>query len=180
MKKSISKSLIKQSLLAITFIFVGFSGFGQKNSGRLNTEDAYLYPGNDLFISPYKDKDGNEIKSDYLLNFNNDGNLYIRKGGSYGEIIWSSNTKDKKPIKLKVQTNGDMVLYNAQEEKPETSVWSTGTVGRGGNGTFLLMQEDGNLVLYNGTWHGLTKGDAIWATGTCGGKLNGCGSEGTR
>ncbi len=163
--------------LVIGLMMTAFSGFSQTWAGKLNTTDKYLYPGNDLFVS--SNGKGEKVESDYVLNFNADGNLYIKKGGSYGKIIWSSNTKDKNPIKLKVQDNGDMVLYNSKEEKVETSVWSTGTAGRGGSGTFLKMQIDGNLVLYNGSWTG-NDGDALWATGTCGGVLNGCGSEGTR
>jgi hypothetical protein len=58
-------------------------------------------------------------------------------------------------------------------------VWQTGTTGRGGDGTHLQLQNDGNLVLYNGTWYG-GDGDALWATGTCGGKINGCGETGPR
>jgi len=124
-------------ILVIGLMMTAISGFSQTWAGKLNTTDKYLYPGNDLFIS--KDVNGNAVQVEYVLNFNRDGNLYIKKGSSYGQIIWSSNTKSKNPIKLKVQDNGDMVLYNSNEEKVETSVWSTGTVGRGGSGTFLKM-----------------------------------------
>jgi len=77
--------------------------------------------------------------------------------------------------KLKVQSDGNLVAYDYNDK----AVWSTGTNGRGGTGTILKIQNDGNLVLYNGSWYG-GDGDALWATGTCGGKENGCGTVGTR
>jgi hypothetical protein len=47
-----------------------------------------------------------------------------------------------------------------------------------GTGTFLRLNDNGELALYGGAWYG--DGDKVWSTGTCGGVLGGCGPVGSR
>jgi hypothetical protein len=61
---------------------------------------------------------------------------------------------------LWMQTDGNVVLYNGQNDNPAQARWATHT----GPGQFtpseLTMQGDGNLVLYD------TSNQARWASGT--------------
>jgi hypothetical protein len=61
------------------------------------------------------------------------------------------------------QTNGNMVLYNADQT---STYWSSSTGGN--SGASLTLQDDGNLVLYS------TSGTRLWSTntaGSCSGKV---------
>ena len=90
------------------------------------------------------------------------------------QFVWRQDFREA--IKeLKVQTDGNVVVYS----RDGNILWESYTTGRGGNATFLDLDSDGNLIIYNGTAIG-GYGDALWATGTCGGVLNGCGSVGRR
>jgi hypothetical protein len=100
---------------------------------------------------------------------------YDQRKGGWPKTVWSIRFT-KNIDCLRVQSDGNLVAYAPGGE----AVWASNTAGRGGGSTYLTIQEDGNLVLYNGTWTGMGQGDAIWATGTCGGVKNGCGSVGPR
>jgi hypothetical protein len=88
-------------------------------------------------------------------------------------------------FKLAMQTDSNLVLYEGN-----TALWATGTVGQ--DVAFMIMQADGNLVLYNtsegAVWNSETPGyegaslaiqndgnlviynpggQAIWASNTC-------------
>ena len=56
---------------------------------------------------------------------------------------------------LTFQTDGNLVLYNPERK----AVWSSQTAGR--NATQLVMQSDGNLVIYAGS-------KPLWSTETSG------------
>lgn len=56
---------------------------------------------------------------------------------------------------LAMQTDGNLVLYG-----PSGALWWTGT--NGGSDRRAIMQQDGNLVVYNGT------GQALWNSATSG------------
>ena len=62
--------------------------------------------------------------------------------------------------RLDMQTDGNLVLGNpnCMPGSPEcpSALWALGTWGQPGN--YLVMQSDGNLVLYSRT------GRAVWAT----------------
>ena len=61
--------------------------------------------------------------------------------------------------KLKYQTDGNLVLYNATESQ---SYWDSGTSNTGQAAGYLRLQTDGNLVIYSST------GGVVWATNTAG------------
>ena len=73
-----------------------------------------------------------------------DGNLVL-----YGPAgwTWQSGTSGTGANQLVVQTDGNLVLYNAAM----SPVWFTRTDGRGPG--FLQVQDDGNLVLYTAAGH---------------------------
>lgn len=58
-----------------------------------------------------------------------------------------------------MQSDGNLVLY-----QPDwTAIWSTGTYGQdcGSDQCFVTFQNDGNLVVYNGS-------TPLWSSGTFG------------
>ena len=58
------------------------------------------------------------------------------------------------------QGDGNLVLYDTRNPDVWVPLWATSTVTD--NPGFAVMQEDGNLVVYNGN------GQPTWATGTDG------------
>ena len=98
------------------------------------------------------------------------GNLTVLD--SAGATLWSSNSHASGcSSELAVQDDGDVVIYGPQDQ----AVWSTGTIATGladgdvlragwsryspQENTYLLMQGDGNLVLYS-------PAGALWDSGT--------------
>ena len=97
------------------------------------------------------------------------GNLTVYDAG--GNALWSTNTAGDNCAYLTVQNDGNVVLYGSSG-----AVWATGTVNSvlqpgdeltAGQELYsnseqfrLIMQGDGNLVLYDGA------GRALWATAT--------------
>jgi hypothetical protein len=59
--------------------------------------------------------------------------------------------------KASMQGDGNFVLYRPNGSG-ETAVWASGTAGH--NGAFLVVQNDGNVVIYT------PGGTPVWATGT--------------
>ena len=88
----------------------------------------------------------------YKLALQGDGNLVLYAGSA---VRWASGTSGKGANKLTVQSDGNVVLYAGN-----APVWATNTNGRGGGGTFLGLQNDGNLVAY------ASPGAPIWASNT--------------
>ncbi len=112
-------------------------------------------------------------KSGASLVMQGDGNLVLYHNGV---AVWATGTNPNSGVRLVMQTDGNLVLYT-----PDNRVlWSSGTAGIKGTTLYtherlqpgqslvsngrqyrLLMQRDGNLVIY-------ANSAAIWATGTNG------------
>lgn len=60
----------------------------------------------------------------------------------------------------RMQDDGDFVLYNSLEFLPRNQFWSTGTKGKGVGPFRILLQTNGNLVIYGAddkmTWESNT------------------------
>ena len=103
---------------------------------------------------------------EYEARMQTDGNfvVYKIKGGSKTPP-WASCTDGKgtKPYRLEMQSDNNLVIYD-KNSKP---TWNSETVTNTGSAKtgYLIMQNDGNLVLY---FH--DGGQAIWASVTHGGK----------
>jgi hypothetical protein len=104
----------------------------------------------------------------------NDGNLILRTDG--GSAIWATDKAELRVgevltvgqslrsrgwpgerFRLDLQENGDLAIIHT--DKKET-LWKSGTKGKDAN--CLVMQKDGNLVLY------ARDGEPLWATETDG------------
>lgn len=77
----------------------------------------------------------------YEFAYQTDGNLVVYEV-AMKKPLWSSNTYGVSPLKLVMQTDGNVVA-----RKPDSSAaWSTNTPGNAG--AVLSMQDDNNLVVY--------------------------------
>jgi len=83
----------------------------------------------------------------------NDGNFVIYK--HHKHAIWATNTNGSGADHVILQGDHNLVLYHHQHAK-----WASNTNGKGSGKVRLVMQNDGNLVLYDG-WN-----QAIWASNT--------------
>lgn len=102
---------------------------------------------------------GASLKSangNFVLTLQLDGNLVLYGPSPCFQALWASNTVGHFNVwDLVMQSEGNLVVYDAHS-KP---YFATNTVGKGGS--FMVVQDDGNVVMYNsqGT-------QAIWSTGT--------------
>jgi hypothetical protein len=81
-----------------------------------------------------------------------DGNLVLYQGA---KVLWK--VTNLHAIRLTNQPDGSLALFDGNGNK----VWTTATAGKGAS--TLIMQNDGNLVLYPAA----TPTKASWASGTC-------------
>ncbi|MEV4352655.1 hypothetical protein AB0J83_50030 [Actinoplanes sp. NPDC049596] len=81
-----------------------------------------------------------------------DGNLVLYQGPT---VLWK--VVNLKAVRLTNQPDGSLALFDVNNKK----VWSTPTAGKGTSN--LIMQNDGNLVLYPSA----TPTKASWASNTC-------------
>lgn len=88
----------------------------------------------------------------YVLVLQSDGNLVLYSGT---RALWASGTGGLAVDYVKAQSDGNMVIYG-----PQGGVWGTNTAGQGGSATELRIQDDGNVVMSNGS------AGPFWATGT--------------
>ncbi len=109
------------------------------------------------------------LNQKYILVQQSDGNLVLYNKNT-DNPIWSvdrmaSNYSNRTPNNTIYQNDYNFVTYNADGQP----IWASNTEKK--NSTTLVMQEDGNLVIYADTpshvgtsW----SGKAIWASGTNG------------
>ncbi|OWA55108.1 hypothetical protein BV898_19492 [Hypsibius exemplaris] len=72
---------------------------------------------------------------------------------SVGQSLWSP----RRNVQLKMERTGDLAIYRHCDNN---SIWSSGTSGTNSNPRSVVMQENGNLAIYNG------KGLLVWSSGT--------------
>jgi hypothetical protein len=115
---------------------------------------------NNLTSKPGYDilKPGDSLQSSnkqYELKFQNDGNIVLADKTD-NKIIWASSKLSSSPLKLVLQTDGNLVAYDTSN-KP---FWATQTSGKGIGPYVLRLQDDRNLVLADGNnklvWHSET------------------------
>lgn len=91
--------------------------------------------------------------SGYLLAFQPDGNLVVYNPS--GAALWNSATGNRGATRLSLQPDGNLVIYAGT-----FAVWSSSTPGN--PGATLIIQADGNVVLYS------VYGSVLWQTATTG------------
>ena len=91
----------------------------------------------------------------YRLQMQTDGNLVLI--GPRGRPVWNSRTHGNPGAYLAKQTDGNLVIYSAAGRP----LWNTRTARGGDVDSFLMMENTGNVVLYQ-------DGRDVWATRTAG------------
>lgn len=89
----------------------------------------------------------------FRLVMQTDGNLVLVEGK---KVLWNSRTGGHSGSSFSFQSNGNLVVHSVKG----TALWQSKTHG---TMTRLLVQDDGNLVLYKGK-------KAVWNSGTGGHK----------
>ncbi|MCB5178763.1 hypothetical protein [Streptomyces antimicrobicus] len=111
---------------------------------------------------PYRDwlrGDFAETATVWLM-LQSDNNLVMYRK-SDGQAVWSSGTwGGDKPVTLQMDANGDLVV---RQHYTYATLWHSNT--EGSRGAYALLQDDGNLVVYNKDG-GPGKGGALWHSGT--------------
>lgn len=89
----------------------------------------------------------------YSFTVQGDGNAVIRRGST---ALWATSTARNPGAVLKLQSDGNLVLYSTAGKALWANHVNNHTASR------LVLQADGNLVEYS------TAGKALWASGTAG------------
>lgn len=117
--------------------------------------------------------DANYFSADgaYFFKFQTDGNLVIYR--TYDErSIWSSQSTGRGAVKCEFQVDGNLVISDAnggiiwdaftdQQHKTNRVVESSASKRARGKNKALIMQNDGNLVIYSGLSQAVK-----WASGS--------------
>lgn len=109
---------------------------------------------------------GDKLQSSngYVAYMQGDGNFVVYNPS--GTAVWNTHTAGHPGAHLSVQVDGNVVLYASNGD----ALWSTKTASRDMVPSKLVMQGDGNLVLYAGTV-------ALWSSK---GGLENCYGSGCR
>ncbi len=70
-----------------------------------------------------------------------DGNLVLYEGTT---SLWNAGTENKGAQEAIMQTDGNFVIYDGSKN----SLWDSGTAGN--TGAFLLLTDQGTIVINNG------------------------------
>src|SRR5690349_19718673 len=99
-------------------------------------------------------KQGDSLSSSdqaYELRMQTDGNLVLyRKAGNqplwnaWDSAQWKTPGVHPQPVHLTMEKDGNLVIYG-----PVGSLWETDTHGAETYSSLLVIQNDGNLVLYD-------------------------------
>jgi hypothetical protein len=148
----------------------GTCSTGLPSSGSTLAEGATLTSGQCL-IAP---------NQQYELIMQSDGNLVLY--AQDGTALWSTGTQGNPGAFLALQTDGDLLVYQAGSTVGTGSgvLWGDGCPGCGQtdppSGNTLVLQNDGNLVVY-GNVGGSSQ--ALWASGTSNSWVTTCDSSAT-
>jgi len=93
----------------------------------------------------------------YKLILQDDGNLELLCIEDNNKKIWETNTKGKN-IDALYFVKGGMALY----ETDKTVAWTAGTWRKDTGPEKLVLQDDGNFVMYD------KNGNVLWSSGTMG------------
>lgn len=95
-------------------------------------------------------KPGDQVRSAgnrYHLDMQTDGNLVLYTVPD-NKATWYTNTARNPGARAQMQGDGNLVVVSAAPAlKP---LWDSATGGRAGTDSWLAVQDDGNVVVYNG------------------------------
>jgi hypothetical protein len=107
------------------------------------------------------------------------------------EIIWRATpdinleTLNEKTLKLVTSEHGTIKIVpnSANLRQNHTTLWwpPYGTFADVDFSAYIWLADNGNIEIYPKSGIlGLNSGKPVWASGTCGGIISGCGNEGKR
>lgn len=83
---------------------------------------------------------------EFYVDLGSDGDLYLwRYSSGAWAIIWNAGVPNVGVDQVLMGSYGDLSLNGQGKANP---LWHTNTAGNGHSGAFLVIQDDGNLVLY--------------------------------
>lgn len=123
-------------------IFMVFSA----GNAQAGTDPDELHQGYEMVAGDYLET----FTGNYRFIFQHDGNLVLRAWPSR-EVAWASGTNGKGGTHLKLQGDGNLVLYTSTRQP----VWASGTHGSYANK--LMLSAEGTIALYRGI-------EIVWET----------------
>ena len=130
------------------------AGFIPPFSDTAGVGTDHLNPGEAMALGSHLQSKNGRFRLDFQKS---DGNLVLYSGSA---PLWNSGTRGRGAIKVLMQKDGNLVIYD-RKNRP---LWASGTQGR--PGAFLSLNDDANLVVYQG-------GRPLWNSGTWGGVVAG-------
>ena len=103
----------------------------------------------------YPEQERTSVDGRFRLRYQSDGNLVL-----YGPAgwIWQSETYETIPVATWMQGDGNLVVYKYDPSLGiDRAAWASNTDGH--PGAYVVIQSDGNLVIYQGRW-------PIWSSNT--------------
>ena len=133
-------------------IDIGIGGSYETCDSRI--ANSYLLPGASLAPGGSR----KSVDGRFTLEYQYDGNLVLYQDPGWGSRIalWWSGTAGTSAGHTVMQTDGNLVVYNASG----APVWHSYTWNH--PGAWLVVQNDGNVVVYSAS------GVPLWATNTGG------------
>ncbi len=110
---------------------------------------GYLSPGQSL----------TSVDGRFGLYYQSDGNLVLYNEQTMA-VVWSSGTAGRSVGFTAMQGDGNLVIYDAGG----AYVWDSGTSGPGHEGSFMVVQSDGKLVIYTDYYDAV-----LWESNVAGG-----------
>jgi len=150
------RRLIMKTLLLFLFMFtvMGIRTMAQAPASGIDTRQGFFKPGTTFVKGQKYFSEDNR----YALVFQEDGNLVIYKFGRNknrsNHAVWNSGTVGIAMKSCVFQTDGNLVMYDFSG-KPRWDAFSDDkrkngapTIFKKGGASIMVMQNDGNLVLY--------------------------------
>ena len=142
---STNTTLIGDTLGAGVSMVVSYTGAGTSPANKTNSVEQYLKSTPNGKYRTYFQSDGD------LVTYDTTTNPWTTKWKLSTSVVYPGATTYSTTsfvvggiLKLSMQTDGNLVLYN----QGGVAVWTSGSQGKGGN-RVLLQESDGLLVLYN-------------------------------
>ena len=154
-----------------------YDTFGQLSKKTRFLSDALLYPSvGKTAVDLLTGENGEDVRlespsGEFNAILTSNGELQVH---SSQRLIWSSESAEHvngARYRIVAQNDGNLSIYRIINGQNAGFVWGSGTGGSHNGSTFLLMQNDGNLVLYKGTGPSDNQG-FIWGTINTGNSLN--------
>jgi hypothetical protein len=169
-----------KTVITLLLLFFSVQTFAQRDGRKQRNRDRIEQRRNNQYGDPGVVYAGTVLQQGkhyysengkYYFTFQNDGNLAVYKA-QRNTVIWSSGTNDRDVTHAEFQRDGNLVLTARNGQviwdsfrnhffKTGQAVESERTRRNRGSNNALVMQSDGNLVIYGGAGRNIK-----WASGS--------------